>query len=248
MCTLAIAPDRKGGFRLVSNRDEGLSRESSTLPQCLRIRERRVIMPIDPQGGGSWIGLSDEGRAACLLNGAREAHESKGPYARSRGQILRESFEWEDVEAFAEQIPLARIGEKELDVEPFTLVLLGTDPQPWLFVLRWDGREREFEYPNPERSHVFSAAKLYSPEVIRQTEERFEGFLKNASDPPSLEGLKSFDAGERYRLKMEKAGETPIEGLDTLSTTALSFNSEGGRMELQDHREELLSVTSWSHP
>ncbi len=239
MCTLSIAPDGLGGFNLVSNRDESRNRSSATLPQCHRERGYRVLMPIDPQGGGSWIGLSDEGRAACLLNGAREAHESMPPYAKSRGLVLKDSFAWENPREFLENYPLKEIPPERLSIELFTLVLLGIEPSPWIEVLRWNGEEREIEQLAPDKPQVLSATKLYSKDSIKQTEERFKGFMEQSSDPPTLEELKRFNEGERYRLKMEKAGESPVEELDTLSTTALSFGPERLRMEFLDIRNNV---------
>jgi uncharacterized protein with NRDE domain len=198
-------------------------------------------MPMDPQGGGSWIALSDEGRAACLLNGAREAHASEPPYAKSRGLILKDSFEWADPEAFFQEYPLQDLGKDRLRIEPFTLVLLGVDPEPWIKVLYWKGHERESMELDPKAPHVLSAAKLYSPKIVRDTEERFRSLLQEQSIP-TLEALQRFNDGERYRLKMEKAGEKPIDGLDTLSRTSLSFGPERKWMEFLDIRNEVESA------
>ncbi len=239
MCTLAIAPEGKEGFKLVSNRDESKERPRATLPQYHFERDHRILMPLDPEGGGSWIALSDEGRAACLLNGARKAHDSQPPYAKSRGQVLKESFEWEDPEAFLYSYPLQDLPPDGLSIEPFTLVLLGNDPEPWIKVLYWNGEEREIEELQADKPHVLSAAKLYSPRILQDTQERFHGYLKGLAAPPALEDLERFIDGERYRLKMEKGGESPLESLDTLSRTSLSFGHEHRWMKFLDIEGEL---------
>lgn len=234
MCTLTIAPDGADGFKLVSNRDESKERSPATLPQCFRIRERRVLMPLDPQGGGSWVALSEEGRAACLLNGAWHSHESHPPYARSRGLLLRESFEWEDPERFAEEVPLEGIGPDALNVEPFTLVLLSSSPTPSIRVLRWDEEKRDVRKLDPSSPHVFSAPKLYSTRAMEDCEARFEEMLQRVSGTASLEDLERFNEGERYRLKVEKSGDEPVESLETLSRTSLRFGKDRAEMGYED--------------
>ncbi len=69
------------GFRLVTNRDELRSRPPAVDPRwhdftpdpangtsSLPNRER-AIYPIDPAGGGTWIGGSTSGLVLCILNG-----------------------------------------------------------------------------------------------------------------------------------------------------------------------------------
>lgn len=203
-----------------------------------------MLMPIDPEGGGSWIALSEEGRAASLLNGAREAHESLPPYAKSRGLLLRESFEWEDPERFASEVPLTDIGPEALSIEPFTLVLLQVRPKPSITVLLWDGEERELKSPDPQVPHVLSAPKLYPPQVIRETEKRFQAFLERRKGLPSKEDLEDLIEGEHYRLKLERAGLSPLEGLDTLSTTSLRIGKERAEMDLYDRMERIEGRTA----
>lgn len=239
MCTLTIAPDGGDGFKLVSNRDESKERTSATLPQCFGIREQRVLMPLDPQGGGSWVALSEEGRAACLLNGAWRSHESHPPYARSRGLLLRESFEWEDPYRFAEEVPLEGIGDDALNVEPFTLVLLSSSPTPSILVLRWDEERRDVRELDPTAPHVFSAPKLYSSRAMADCEARFQDLLKRVSGTPSMDDLERFNEGERYRLKVEKSGDEPVEGLETLSRTSLRFGKDRGEMAYEDLEQQV---------
>lgn len=199
-------------------------------------------MPLDPQGGGSWVGGSEDGRAACLLNGARETHESRPPYARSRGLILRDSFEWKDPREFAEKIPLQAIGKEKLDIEPFTLVLCSAGDPPKLTVLRWDGDERDIEEYGLHSPMIFNAAKLYSKRVIQQSVARFDRFLQQLAALPTRSDLERFNRSENYPDKLQKAGEEAIEGLDTLSTTTVSLQPSNVRLEYCDHKERLWSV------
>jgi uncharacterized protein with NRDE domain len=67
MCTVSIVANGDG-FRLVSNRDERRDRTVALHPRVERLGSRSVIMPIDPVGGGSWIGVDDAGLVAAVLN------------------------------------------------------------------------------------------------------------------------------------------------------------------------------------
>ena len=79
MCTVSIIPfpplHGRGiggaGFRVVTNRDERRDRPEATPPSWLRLPgegDRRAIYPLDPEGGGTWVGASDRGLVLCLLN------------------------------------------------------------------------------------------------------------------------------------------------------------------------------------
>jgi hypothetical protein len=156
--------------------------------------------------------------------------------------LLRESFEWEDPYRFAEEVPLEGIGDDALNVEPFTLVLLSSSPTPSILVLRWDEERRDVRELDPRAPQVFSAPKLYSSRAMADCEARFEDLLKRVSGTPSLQDLQRFNDGERYRLKVETSGEEPVEGLDTLSRTSLSFSPVRKRMEFMDLRREVEGI------
>ncbi|GAA61896.1 hypothetical protein P20652_3785 [Pseudoalteromonas sp. BSi20652] len=64
MCTLSyfLTDD---GYELFFNRDEQKTREMAIAP----IKHKgNVIYPIDPQGGGTWLGVSHSGQTLALLN------------------------------------------------------------------------------------------------------------------------------------------------------------------------------------
>ena len=88
MCTVTIVPYHDG-FRLVCNRDERRDRRAATPPTVHRVQHRTAIYPVDPVGGGTWIGVNDAGLAAALLNRTIDstASPSRLP-VRSRGLII----------------------------------------------------------------------------------------------------------------------------------------------------------------
>ena len=86
MCTVTYIPT-KNGFCFTSNRDEKASRE--TIQPTIYINNRKeLIFPKDKVAVGTWIATNGSNKITCLLNGAFEGHEKKGPYRKSRGLIL----------------------------------------------------------------------------------------------------------------------------------------------------------------
>jgi transport and Golgi organization protein 2 len=72
MCTVTVVSHDRG-FRLAFNRDERLDRAPGLAPAVHRLANRRAIFPVDPVGGGTWVGVNDVGLVAALLNGTPDA-------------------------------------------------------------------------------------------------------------------------------------------------------------------------------
>lgn len=77
MCTVTVlagaalsARARLGDLvlRVVCNRDEARSRPDAEPPAAHTIDGRTVLMPRDPEGGGTWIAANDRGLVFVLLN------------------------------------------------------------------------------------------------------------------------------------------------------------------------------------
>lgn len=101
MCTVTVVP-RAQGARLLCNRDERRSRPAALPPQIHNLRGRLAAFPVDPQGGGTWIGVNEAGLIVTLLNAHRStrvAHErprvcrgvwqGEARRKRSRGLVVR---------------------------------------------------------------------------------------------------------------------------------------------------------------
>ncbi len=88
MCTVTYLPIGNDQFILTSNRDESPMRKTIA-PKKYDEQGIALVYPKDELAGGTWIGLSEKNRLVCLLNGGFEIHERKGPYAMSRGLIVR---------------------------------------------------------------------------------------------------------------------------------------------------------------
>lgn len=80
MCTVTIVPlgvrgspgasaaATTGRARIACNRDEQRTRPAGLPPIVRTIGGRRVACPIDPESGGTWIGVNDAGLVFALLN------------------------------------------------------------------------------------------------------------------------------------------------------------------------------------
>ncbi len=88
MCTVTVVPF-DDGFRLACNRDERLDRPAGSAPTIQRLPHDRIaIYPVDPAGGGTWVGVNDSGLAIALLNRTIDTAASPGGGPlRSRGLI-----------------------------------------------------------------------------------------------------------------------------------------------------------------
>lgn len=145
MCTVSVVPlasghggrsaggRAAGGYRLVCNRDESRRRPEALPPRRLWTGPRRALMPIDPQGGGTWIGVNDMGVTLSLLNGNPRPGSIPPKGRRSRGLIIPRLLEENSARAAIVRSTLMPLG----DFAPFRLVIIDRET---IAELRWSGR------------------------------------------------------------------------------------------------------------
>jgi len=78
MCTITAVPKARLTtptwaadpllLRLVCNRDELRTRSAAFPPVLQTVEDRRVVMPLDPESGGTWLAVNDNGLVFALLN------------------------------------------------------------------------------------------------------------------------------------------------------------------------------------
>lgn len=93
MCTVSIVPC-DDAVRMMCNRDERHDRPPARAPQQYRVGRRKAVFPVDPAGGGSWIGVNDAGLAVTLLN--RPGAATASP-PMSRGLVVTRLLECSDL-------------------------------------------------------------------------------------------------------------------------------------------------------
>ncbi len=168
MCTVSFVPTGKK-YIITSNRDEHISRPLAHEPREETIGSIKVLFPKDPQAGGTWFALNENGAAAVLLNGAFVRHFPKGNYAKSRGLVLLDVIGAKDPQSLLWKMDLHNI-------EPFTLILFHVE----LLEFRWDGGQKYFRPLDKAKSHIWSSTTLYDDTVIAHRASLFDRFMGKA--------------------------------------------------------------------
>ena len=118
MCTLAIYFQATRDFAVViaANRDEFLDRPAAE-PTTL-LEKPHVVGGKDLRAGGTWLGISEHGIVAGLLN--RRADDGGNPQARSRGLLCLDALRRRTAAEAAE----FAANERGLDYNPFNLLMV----------------------------------------------------------------------------------------------------------------------------
>jgi uncharacterized protein with NRDE domain len=121
MCTLAIYFQATRDYPVViaANRDEFLDR-AATDPATL-CESPHVIGGKDLKAGGTWLGISEHGIVAGLLN--RRAEGGGNPRARSRGLLCLDALRYHTA---AEAAAFAA-GQRGSDYNPFNLLMVSRE-------------------------------------------------------------------------------------------------------------------------
>jgi len=153
MCTLSwwIEDEDRGVF---FNRDEKRTRSAGLPPSLHQVNGRKLLMPMDPDAGGTWIGVNDSGLIVAVLNNYPYHQELVD--ARSRGllvvDLLRDFQTAAEVGSF--------IGGANLEIyRGFIIFALGRSGEP--VALRWDGRLLEsLALSGPEAVPVLTTSSV----------------------------------------------------------------------------------------
>jgi hypothetical protein len=166
----AGSPCRVRCVRLACNRDELRTRPAALPPVIRFVGARRVIMPIDPISGGTWIAVNDAGIAAALLNVNPGRGESGAPQAPtlSRGALIPRIMGcWSLVEA---ERMLAATDPRRYP--PFRLVLI--DDRELAHFYSGGAALRHEHEPLAEHPHLFTSSGLGDALVEPPRRELFE--------------------------------------------------------------------------
>ena len=171
MCTVTfVASNNK--FIITHNRDEKALRPSAIEPQLYNVNNQSILFPKDPQAGGTWFSVSQNGAVLVLLNGAEEKHKALSVYRKSRGLIVLDLISSKSVMQEWESLNLDNI-------EPFTLVFFDNES---LFQLQWNGIEKTKLHLDKNKAHIWSSATLYPTEIRQERAAWFKLFLQNKTN------------------------------------------------------------------
>jgi hypothetical protein len=176
MCTVTFIP-AGNYFFFTSSRDEQAGRPLALFPEIYDLNGCHVLFPKDPQGGGSWIAVNENGHAGVLLNGAMKVHETEVSYKKSRGLVL--------LDLISSPSPADAFEGTDFNgIEPFTVILFENKN---LYSGKWDSRMKWLESLNANKPYIWSSVTLYDPVAIRKREEWFHAWLSDSAYPGSLD-------------------------------------------------------------
>src|SRR5690625_1856143 len=158
MCTATYIPVSQKDFVLTFNRDESPGRET-LFPDFYEEGGKRLLYPKDAVAGGTWIGISDNQRMVCLMNGAFEAHVRKPSYRKSRGLVVKDFLIFEDLDSELENYDLK-------GVEPFRSLVIDWRDELKLTELVWD-EEKLHRLDRNQKPCIWSSSPLY-PKDLRE--------------------------------------------------------------------------------
>ena len=221
MCTVIYLPEQAGYARFISIRDEHKARTLARIPSIMHEGDVDVLSPIDPLGGGSWIGVNGFLDTIVLFNGAFTKHTAGGVYRMSRGVIVKHLLET--------GIPLVEWAYLLLDgIEPFSLLVF-TDAQ--LYRLTWDGYQKHQEVLNKQVPHIFSSVTLYDAQAAKRRASLFRQWYDKVSRNPDtpIEALcsSSTDMYNGFLIQREN-------GIRSQSISAIQYHKQSVSFKYHD--------------
>lgn len=168
MCTVSFYKD-KDQVIITSNRDENTKRPLALPPRKMVLKNAAVYCPIDPLHNGTWFTVNQTGNVLVLLNGAEKKHIPNPPYKKSRGLILLEIADTEDIIEKWQSVDLQLI-------ENFTIVSYFNGN---LIQFRWNGINKSQITLDKNKAHIWSSTTLYDQDTITRREAWFHDFLAN---------------------------------------------------------------------
>lgn len=134
MCTVTWLRSRPGEYALCFNRDERRARAPARPPRQQVRGGIRFIAPEDPEGGGTWLAVNEQGLAVGVLNFYEVDHVWRAHQPVSRGHLVLAMADAPDVGEVTRRMRHLRAE----DYHPF--LLLALDPGGTTRLHRWDGR------------------------------------------------------------------------------------------------------------
>lgn len=171
MCTITLFPlfGKTNGFVLTSNRDEVTTRHTLP-PEFSELSGRRMLFPKDSVAGGTWIGVSDQNRLVCLMNGGFEKHQRADSYRQSRGIVVKDLLAAETSDEFLQSYNF-------FGIEPFTIVMVDWKEQLHFAQVVWDGQQLHRKQL-PLKEHIWSSSPLYSPAMREMRRTWLQNWIK----------------------------------------------------------------------
>lgn len=231
MCTITYIPQNDQSFIITQSRDELASRSIAAPPILRKINNADHYYPVDPDSKGTWIGMSENQKVACLINGGVTPYNPKPPYRHSRGLIIPNYFEHSDFNVFYHNFQFENL-------EPFTLFTFENNK---LLVLRKEQDMMILKELDKSVPHIFSSINLYTTDKHELREKYFHHWLKSNSTIQIKDTIRLHD-----RFRIDRNGPVFLpngkDKLQTLSTTAIHYQPTQVAMTYYDRPNNMSFV------
>jgi hypothetical protein len=174
MCTVTWLRE-SGGYHLLCNRDEVLARAEATPPQLVVQEGVRIVAPIDPEYGGTWVAVNEFGVSVALLNAGRAAAAA----VTSRGLL---TLHFAASESAADAFHRAAAVDWKA-FAPCSVAIL--DPEGQAVMIEWDGTAPML-HPCADALLPLTSSSV-APEAARA--RRYQEFARRG---PGVRGLLGF--------------------------------------------------------
>ncbi len=226
MCTLSwwIHDQKRGVF---FNRDENRSRPRSQAPQVIErtlgTQRCKVLMPTDPQAGGTWIGVNQQGLILALLNHYPK-NQTTAPGNLSRGLLVVDLLtkHASPADCFAE---LTQMNLKQRS--GFVLFIMNLKGLPK--IASWDGSQLTSP-PLPALTEpYYLTSSSFQPEACLAYREQLFLQAGSSPSPAQLENLHHYydPTSPAYSPLMQRPDSA------TESITQIVIYEEKARMTFQ---------------
>lgn len=201
MCTLSLLCCKSADRlvpRLAFNRDESHNRAIGLRPQLREFAGHKALLPIDPQSGGTWLGVNDCGVALAILNVNLAEPCTRQP-THSRGQLIPRLLGMTSARAATEAA-----GALDLTAYvPFRLVAVSATT---CFSLRWDGSAAERQSHQPSDWPLLYTSSGLGDHIV---EPPRRAVFHTVEDAPSQDAFHDFswaqDTPRSVRMYREDA-------------------------------------------
>jgi hypothetical protein len=223
MCTVTYITRNDGTCMLTMGRDELVRRDLTTPPIEKKINGVLQIFPYDPVSAGTWIGMTDSSRIACVMNGGKKRHKAGHSFRYNNGRIIPAYFDYNDFNSFYQKYDFD-------NHSPFTMIALENGK---LIELFRDLDSMNFHLLDPGISRIYSSINLFPDKQILERTLKFDRWLKSGSAQTAEDVLNMHDA-----FRVDKDGPILVKGdkdlLRTVSITMVSKTESQSEMIYHD--------------